>query len=244
MEYEIITLFNGFPAKSSRGFLGWSSVYLIKLKEYDKEKFMLFDTGGYNERFELVKRLEALNLNVNDINAIFISHLHFDHSVNWTLFPNAKIYMSLEELNNAQKSRDIMIPDFHSEKLIESKNFKIVKEGDSLFGFEVIKLPGHTLNLFGLKINSTYLVSDAIKNRREILNGPESNTVDITLAEHTINYIVNNADIIYPGHDVPLIKSGGSWQPLIDNEILINYLGGLKDVDEKTAIELKINTHF
>lgn len=240
MGFEIIPLFHGFPAKSSRGFLGWSSVYLIKVEEQNQEKFMLFDTGGYNERFELIRRLEELNLNLKDINSVFISHLHFDHAVNWTLFPNANIYISSRELIAQETVEDLMIPDFHCEKLKNHINTKKIEEGDVIHGFEVVSLPGHTLNLMGLKRGETYLVSDAIKNRREIQKSRLTNTINKELAVSTIDFIINNANIIYPGHDVPLIKRSGNWEPVINNEMSILYSDYLIDLNGKSKIQLNI----
>lgn len=242
MDYEIVSLFNGFPAKSSRGFLGWSSVYLIKVKENEETKLILFDTGGYNERFELIKRLEALNVSVEDIDIIFISHLHFDHAVNWVLFPNADIYISSGELINEKENTDMMVPNFHSDQLRKHKRIKYVECGDALYGFDVVSLPGHTLNLVGLKVGKTFLVSDAIKNRSEtVLNGELSNVINEKLARKTIEYLMNNADIIYPGHDVPLMKKSESWEPLITNEMSILYSNSIKDMDGESEIKLNIN---
>ncbi|HIW38072.1 MAG TPA: MBL fold metallo-hydrolase [Candidatus Jeotgalicoccus stercoravium] len=212
MNYEIISLFTGFPGRSGRGFLGWSSIYLIKIfKEKNKSINLLFDTGGYNERNELKKRLSDLNLSPDDIDIVFISHLHFDHCINWTLFPSAEILIGEVELANSDPCIDINVPDFHKEELMKYKNLHVVREGEYIHGFEIVMLPGHTKGLLGLRNEDVFIVSDAVKNRSEINELKLMNVLDEKRAIETIKYLNENAQVIYPGHDGKLVIKNGKW---------------------------------
>jgi N-acyl homoserine lactone hydrolase len=223
---EIIPLFIGFPGRSARGFLGWSSTYLIQIHNEGKVKNYLFDTAGYNERIELFNRLEDLNLNKNDIDGLILSHLHFDHAVNWTLFPNSKIYIHKKELS-APQEYDFAVPDFHQQELLQCPNLQFIAENDEIDGIRVIEVPGHTAGMIALDIDKKILASDSIKNRLELIHGPLGNTWDVEIAKKSIQKIAGIAEVIYPGHDVPLIKENGKWVATAEAEETIILAEGL-----------------
>lgn len=243
--YKIIPLFDGFPARSSRGYLGWSSAFLIKIKKNNLEKNLLYDTAGYNERQTLVNLLKDNYLNCEDIDGIIVSHLHFDHVVNWTLFPQADVYINKLELIPDSQFRDYCVPDFHREKLLEHSKLHFVSDGDSVEGLEVVELPGHTQGLIGLRIKNTYIVSDAIKNRKELHGGSLTNTWDEIIARQTINKVAKQAEVIYPGHDVPLIKKDDQWVAANDAEETITFMTpDLVNVDGYNSLQIKISSEL
>jgi|SRR5699024_1198558 len=238
MNFKIISLFDGLPVKCSRGFMGWSSVYLIKIIEDNNTINILFDTGGFNERSELTRRLKLNGVDRSQIDFIFISHLHFDHCVNWPLFPNAKILVGEREVFNSLHSDDLNVPEFHAEKLINHPNVKLVNDGENLFSFEIVLLPGHTYGLLGLQYDGHFLVSDAIKNRSEINDMKLMNVLDENSAKKTIKSISDSAKIIYPGHDGMLELVNGRWDILEDlnEDIFISTLG-----ESKFKTTIKVN---
>jgi len=95
-----------------------SYVYLLKL-----EKNILIDTSSRINRRQLIKKLKEINLAPEDIQIIILTHNHFDHTGNYSIFKNAKIYGSKE--------------DFSSENIINIDKLNL-KE------FKIIKTPGHT----------------------------------------------------------------------------------------------------
>lgn len=96
-----------------------SCVYIYKLKE----GIIMIDTGARWNRKELLEELKNLKLNPEDIDSIILTHNHFDHTGNWILFKNAKIYGS----NN----------DFKNKKISDIQKLK-------LSGMELIETPGHS----------------------------------------------------------------------------------------------------
>jgi len=92
INYEIIM--PGIGASSNRGALGWCNISII----YANGKTILFDTGSNDDREELLLELEKMNIEINNIDIIFISHLHYDHCCNIELFDNAQIIVSKREL--------------------------------------------------------------------------------------------------------------------------------------------------
>jgi len=95
-----------------------SYVYLLKL-----DKNILVDTSSTLNQRQLVKDLKKIKLTPNDIDIIILTHNHFDHTGNLSIFKKAKIYASKQ--------------DFKSEKIININKLKIKS-------LKIIKTPGHT----------------------------------------------------------------------------------------------------
>ena len=89
-----------------------SCVYVLKLG-----KNILIDTSSEDNKEELLKDLKELKLKPEDIEIVLLTHRHWDHDGNLSLFSEAKVYSK----NN--------ISDLSSENLQD---------------FKVIKTPGHT----------------------------------------------------------------------------------------------------
>jgi len=87
-----------------------STVYLLKIDQQN----ILIDTSSKDNKQELLENLKELNLKPEDINTILLTHTHYDHNENISLFPNATLH------------------DF--------KNIDDFKVKD----FEIFKVPGHT----------------------------------------------------------------------------------------------------
>jgi glyoxylase-like metal-dependent hydrolase (beta-lactamase superfamily II) len=93
--YDLDIVVQGFPGKSvCHGGLGWSSVVLLRAHG----RIVLIDTGGFSMRTMLIKRFAELGLKPSDITDLLLTHSHHDHSVNWTLFPEARIVIGANEL--------------------------------------------------------------------------------------------------------------------------------------------------
>lgn len=196
-------LFEGFPGKSERGFLGWSTAVLMK-----QGSLGLFDTAGMNERIELITRLRSRQVQLEDISFVILSHFHFDHASNFSLFPNATVYLHELEvrhvLENPTKDLAIPIELFHS--LRESDRLEILRgEHGSVEGYRWFHTPGHTLGSISLSVqhrSSTWVfAADALKNIVEAKTGEVWMTTDPIASTKSISKIVNEADWIVPGHD-------------------------------------------
>lgn len=237
---KITGLFYGFPGILERGFLGWSSCFLLQTNE-GKLNNILFDTAGFNERKVLLERLSQNGLQPEDIDAVVLSHLHFDHAANWMLFPNAEIFLGTKEVEYSKSVKDLATIDFYVDVLEKHDKITFIQGGDLIAGMEVIETPGHTAGMISLKIGDVILASDAIKNRNELKLGPLGNLWDKQIAQQSIDLILEQASVIYPGHDVPLKKANGEWAVMdgfaYEEQLFI--ADNLKD----NRIHLKIHTY-
>ena len=95
MSVDDRVLLPGIPGGTSRGYLGFCTVYLFRLDD----RWALFDVGHYGDRHLLQAALSAAGLTPGEIEFVVLSHLHFDHSLNLPLFPRAEIFISAAELD-------------------------------------------------------------------------------------------------------------------------------------------------
>jgi N-acyl homoserine lactone hydrolase len=211
---QIDVLFQGFPGRSSRGFLGWSSCILIRQRG---KAPILFDTVGFNERLSLLTKLEDLGVHREDVGTVLLSHFHFDHAVNYPLFPNATFYLHEEEVLHIEKNgeKDLVIPVEMYPALRDSGRLSLLSgKSGTVEGLNWIHTPGHTPGLYSLLLDyqgkKWALVSDTIKNITELRTGEVAMTWDETRSRESIAAIRQWADIVVPGHDRLLeIKRNG-----------------------------------
>jgi glyoxylase-like metal-dependent hydrolase (beta-lactamase superfamily II) len=208
--YDI--LMNGFPGRTPRGFLGWSTILLLK----SQEGYALFDTGGSGDRPGLMAALKHRGIERDEIRTIILSHLHFDHMANVECFPRAEIVLHESEFSYVQDNKytDTAISLFQVEGLLRSPLLTLVSgELEVLPDIRMIQTPGHSGGHVSLVMTvagkCVVLAQDAIKHRGEIEAGAPAGAFDEEAARTSIRRIAAMADIIVPGHDGPLTLENG-----------------------------------
>lgn len=205
-------LLPGFAARSSRGFLGWSTVTLLR----SKEGLALFDTGGNGDRVALLAALAALDLRPEDIATLILSHLHFDHIANAECFPKARIILHQTEIDYVEgKGRtDPAISAAQVAAVLQNPRLCVIEtEAEVLTGITALHTPGHTDGHLSLCYRGTggvvVLAQDAIKNRADIASGQPQGGSDDAAAAASLRRLVAMADVLVPGHDTTLRLKGG-----------------------------------
>lgn len=202
VRYEI--LLAGASFKLEGAFLGLCNVVLVTVGE----RRMLFDVGHYSTRPALLAALEQRGLTPDDIDGVFLSHLHFDHCHNIDLFRRATVYASRAEWDYAAApdERDPFVPWMIREQL-ETHDLELLEGEVPLWpGLRCLPVPGHTagsyaLVLEGARQGPVVLAGDAIKYPKEILTGrSEAAFVGEEVASESIRRITEIAQIIVPGH--------------------------------------------
>lgn len=200
---DVIPLASGFPGASNRGFLGWSSCVLLR-----GEKPMLFDALGYNERYVLLERLRREGVTPEAVAVLFLSHFHFDHAVNYRLFPNAVVYLHEQELEYARSHHheDLAIPIEALTDLESTGRLRLLSgERGEAEGVEWFLAPGHTAGLYALRVQHhgkrLVLASDAVKNLGELISGQVAMAWDREASARSVASVIERADLVLPGHD-------------------------------------------
>lgn len=224
IKYEIIMPAIG--ASSNRGALGWCNISII----YAEEKTILFVTGSNDDREELWAEFKKMNMDINTIDMVFISHLHYDHCCNIELFDNAEILVSSRELEYVlsgeyKKYKDPYVP-YATVKHFENR-FRTFEEGEEIApGVKTISFPGHTPGVSGLVLMEERVVftGDSVKNAYDFTHGiPPYAIYDGSLGLESYKKIPPVADVIVPGHGRPFTINQGK----------IEYVGEPKPIDIK-----------
>ncbi|ABW02219.1 MBL fold metallo-hydrolase [Caldivirga maquilingensis] len=201
----------GVPLYTNMGFVGYCTSLLVEADGYH----VVIDPGHYGNREYMLKALSSRGIKPSDVEHIILTHVHYDHALNITLFPNAKIYISKNEYEYSMSSNDPYEVPFLLQLMRNRLVF--IKEDDELYGIKFVELPGHTAGSIGVVINNDTLVAgDAIKYITEAIK--KSTTFayyDINKANASIVKAINMAHIIIPGHDAPfMIKGNETIEPL------------------------------
>lgn len=162
-----------------------SIVYLLFL---EKSK-VLIDTSSSENREELIFSLRELNLGLEDIDTIILTHGHYDHVENVDIFPSARIYGNFSNKIN----RD------HGQTKIE--NILPVSELENKFSeLKVFCVPGHTPGDIVILYENILFSGDVIFHGGYIGRNdfPESNPEDQIKSLQVVSNL--KFDILCPGH--------------------------------------------
>ena len=111
----------------------------------DLDEKIVVDTGPKMYKLVVKKELEKVT-DLKKIKKVIFTHLHYDHSGNFDLFPNAEFFASEEEIELLKKNKMYTIGD-----PLLAMRFKVeLNVLKKLEGFDIIKTPGHTKGCFCL----------------------------------------------------------------------------------------------
>ncbi len=128
------------------------NIYLIKTGK----DFIVFDAGN---SIEFVKEgLSKLNINPEQITAVFLTHTDGDHVGALSLFKNATVYISKQEeqMVNGQTSRFALFKN-----TLSGRAYLTLEDGQKIdfsnFKVQGILTPGHTPGSMCFLVNEKYL---------------------------------------------------------------------------------------
>lgn len=203
MTPSVELLLSGYSVGCDQGSVGFCSVYLVH-----GDQRILYDCGHVGRRRALRNALAARGLEPSDIDAVVISHGHYDHIQNADLFSRVLLHPAEQRYLEAPDPRDNVTPPWTA-ALLASSDVRPAVEGDVLMpGVGVIELPGHTPGSIGLTVATgdglAVLTGDAVSTPGDFQSGRCSNvTYDEDAARASIARVRGLADIVCPGHDRP-----------------------------------------
>lgn len=206
----------GIPLQSARGAAGWASVALHE----DDGTRTLLDCGGRGDALVLGRALEWLGVSPEQVDAIVLTHLHFDHAGGISLYPSAEIIVSEDEIEHARRSREdpwrdpALAPGIA--EALEIRKARFVRDGDMIGRLSVVALPGHTPGSIGLvDPEGVLFAGDAVKNIEEMSIGAPRAALDMRQAIESIARIRQASfGAVIPGHDRPFTVAADTVTPL------------------------------
>jgi N-acyl homoserine lactone hydrolase len=225
--YAIEIAVQGYPGKAvCHGGLGWSTIALLR----GHGRVVLIDTGSFGQRQLIQDRLAAHGLSPADVTDVLLTHAHWDHSVNWVMFPRAKVFIDRTELawSIAQPWGTTPVPELYVRELERSTQTVRIGPGEVVVpGISVHAAPGHTPGhiVFVLEGRNRDIIftGDAAKNRAEILSRTADMTCDASVSRASIEGIwtlwrKRPGSVLVPGHDVPMVLDNGEPTYMVARE--------------------------
>lgn len=166
-----------------------------------------------DERTESI--IHRAGLDFDDVDAVFITHFHYDHCSNVDLFPNAEIVVSkrgFEAATDTDREKPIDADKEFIDYLLEVRDRVVpVEEGEIIPGITTFWAGGHTISSQAYVVESAkgsvVFASDSIFLYKNLELG-----IPIGVGRKTkeriwsMNKLKNAGDILLPGHDPEIMK--------------------------------------
>ena len=217
--YELDIVVQGYPGKSvCHGGLGWSTIALLR----GEGRIALIDVGSFSQRGPLRERLKARGLSPEQVTDVILTHSHWDHSVNWVLFPNATTWIGAEELawSVSQPWGHTTVPELYVRELDRHPRTRRIAPGETILpGLTADSAPGHTPGhlffILATPERDILFTGDSAKNRAELLSLTADMTYDQATSRRSMEKIWEHwrrrpGTLLVPGHDIPIRLENGA----------------------------------
>lgn len=192
----------------------------------DNNEFSIIDAGMPGNAYKILSQITELNISLEKIKYIILTHSDIDHRGSVTDIKNAtraqvaihekEIPYLLGEKKKKQKGMvGLMIGlifriFFKFMKIQKIDPDIILKEGDSIGGLKVIHCPGHTEGSISLYNEETVLfsgdaiITDKYSNIKGFNNIATSDTLEAAKTIKKIKRLKFN--VLLPGHGTPVLR--------------------------------------
>lgn len=243
--YTAHPVVEGFPGKSSsHGAFGWSSLWLLD----DGVRRVLVDAGPPAYIPLIHEGLARLGLNAGDVTDVLLTHMHWDHVANFTMFRNATTWVGEQELAWAaeQPAGTKFIPDLHVQELLRrTEGVERMSPGQELLpGIHAIASPGHTPHHLAFLTERTadpmIFAGDSVKNIYELATSRADFTMDEEQSVSTIDrlrsLLNDTGGVLVPGHDVGLTLAEGGLRRVHPQRASIGYFADAASGEQDRSI--------
>jgi glyoxylase-like metal-dependent hydrolase (beta-lactamase superfamily II) len=207
--------------------------------------------GSFNMRRGLIEQLERRGLEPADVTHVILTHSHYDHSLNWILFRQARIVIGARELSWSLEAPwgETAVPELYMRELENWPSLHPVAAGQEVVpGLKAHAAPGHTPGhlVFVLEgeERDAIFTGDAAKNRAELLSRRGEASYDAEASSASLERIWQlwerrPGSILIPGHDLPMTQKDGRIEYIGRRKAALKAWFG-EDVETTTLIDLKV----
>ena len=166
------------------------------------EDLVLIDTGlNDGSARNILRKLEALNHKLSDVDLCIITHAHRDH------------IGGIKALKALGEPFLIAAHDAEADDIEKATGLEVdlrLIDGQSIGGFTVIYLPGHTLGSLALLRGGSLITGDALNGDGRELKGPNSLfSKNRDIAEASVRHLANfEFDRVLVSHGTGIEKAG------------------------------------
>lgn len=211
--YTVDILVQGYPGKSvCHGSLGWSTIALLR----GHGRTTLIDVGAFGIRGTLIEKLAMHGLSPEAVTDVILTHSHYDHAINWTLFSHAQVHMGSEEMDWSLRAPwgRTPVPELYMETLAKWPTFKRLLPGDKPIPHLIAQAapghtPGHLIFVLEGDAHNILFTGDAAKNRAELLSMVADMSLNKDASYASFEHIwklwrLKSGSVLVPGHDLPM----------------------------------------
>ena len=179
---------------------------------------LLVDTGAWHQRKALIAVLEECQVKISEIDAVILTHLHWDHCMNFDMFAGVPLAVSRTEWQRVEDEHFDYATPVYLRQIIDSRSPITLLDPGEFEGVGVIPSPGHTSGhiAVGLEtaIGSVAICGDSVPTRSAAIAGmPHAWHSSESDAAESLKSLLQRFDVIIPGHDAP-------FSTTLDNAIL------------------------
>lgn len=219
--FDATPIVNGFPGRTgTHGSFGWSSVWLLR----GSSRVIMVETGPPSYVPLITSALGRLGLETADVTDVLITHAHWDHLGNVSLFPQARRWIGRAEYEWALAQA----PDepFVSQPLLGALSqpeglLQLVNGDGELFpGIRAHDVSGHTPGHLAFAVETPtgpmLFAGDAAKNVHELESISIDSALDKALGARSVSWIrefaLSTGAVVVPGHDVACELTNQGWR--------------------------------
>jgi len=166
----------------------------------------------------LQENLSKFSLSIKDIDAVIITHLHFDHAAFINLFNHCPIFLQKRELKAAIRPHPYFSGLYVSDFFKEARFELIDGDMELLPGVEVILVPGHSrgsqavifeTNEGKAAVSGFCCIAENFNKNDPAIPGIHE---DVEQAYESMRKLMGLADIIYPNHSAAPVLISSHFQ--------------------------------
>ena len=211
----------------------------------------LVDIGSFGIRGTLLAHLAACGLTPQDVTDVLLTHAHWDHSVNWTMFAQTRVAIGSAELDWAMQQPWGLtsVPELYMRELNDWPTLWCLDDGgEALPGSTAHMAPGHTpgclIYVLRGRNHDVIFTGDAAKNQAELVSGITDMTIDPALSAASLKMVwrlwrERPSTVVVPGHDLPTFLEDGTVRFVGSREAAISAWFS-DDLEQTTLINLTI----
>jgi N-acyl homoserine lactone hydrolase len=162
--------------------------------------------------FSIEQALSRFEVSITDIDAVVLTHLHFDHVAFLNLFTHCPIFVQQKELRSALNPHPYFA-SFYVPEFFRDAKFEVVDGDIELFpGIEVALVPGHSAGAQAViadtpegrvAVSGFCCVAENFDRNNLAIPGIHE---DVRQAYDSMQKLLGLADIIFPNHSASPVR--------------------------------------